>query len=232
MAASNRPRIEAYIGASGSGKGVSIKRRLFELAPPRLVVWDARDEYAAHALAVRTLPELVQCVGQAGQAGAVRVRYVPGAGVKLADAFAVVCRLVFGAGNLVFLAEELSDVTTASHAPPAWRQCLTQGRHKALHIMGATQRPALIDKTFLSNCTRIRCGVLGYRADRAAMAAELDTTPEHFGELTSTQTKAGALLVMFERDRERGTLDLVTVTVARGGKTTEERQKLARRPLR
>jgi hypothetical protein len=230
--ASNRARIEAYIGASGSGKGVSIKRRLAALAPARLLVWDARDEYSAHALAVRTLPELVQRVTAAGPAGGFRVRYVPGAGVKLADAFGVLCRLAFREKNLVLLAEELSDVTSASWAPPAWRQCITQGRHHGLHILGATQRPALVDKTFLANCTLVRCGVLGYRADRNAMAAELDCDPGQLAALESAETTTGARLQMLERDRDRRRLELVTVNVFRGGRTTEDRRKVAGLSLR
>lgn len=231
MAAHQRPAIEAYIGASGSGKGVSIKRRLNELQPPRLIVWDARDEYAAHAPAVRTLPELVRQVAAAG-AGPVRVRYVPGAAVNVREAFAVVCRLAFQSGRLVFLAEELSTVTSPSWAPPAWRMCITQGRHQALHVIGATQRPALIDKTFLANATRVRCGVLGYRADRVAMAAELDVSPAELARLQAVGQGSGARLVMLERDRQAGRLEWVELTVSRGGQVQERREKHRPAPLR
>jgi len=231
MAAHARPQIEAYIGASGSGKGVSVKRRLSELQPSRLIVWDARDEYAAHAPAVRTLPELVRAVGQAGD-GPVRVRYVPGATVNLREAFGVVCRLAFAAGRLVYVAEELSTVTTPSWAPPAWRMCTTQGRHQRLHLIGVTQRPALIDKTFLANATRVRCGVLGYRADRVAMAAELDVSPAELAGLQASPQGSGARLVMLERDRQAGRLEWVELTVSRGGAVAEKRRRVTSAPLR
>ncbi len=226
MGVSERAQVEAFIGASGSGKGVSIKRRLGELAPSRLIIWDARAEYGAHAQAVSDLGALVRMAARAGDAGAIRARYVPGAGVKLAPAFELVCALAFRLGRCVFVAEELSDTTTASYAPPAWRQCTTQGRHRGLHLIGATQRPALVDKTFLANATRVRCGVLGYRADRAAMAAELDCSPELIEGLESLELEGregGARLQMLERDRHRRTLEHVTLTVFRGGKTTETR---------
>ena len=227
----NRARIEGYIGASGSGKGVSIKRRLTQLRPRRLVIWDPRDEYADQAAAVRTLADLVAVVRQAG-AGPVRVRFVPGS-IKLGPAFELVCRLVFEAGELVFLAEELSDVTTASHAPPAWRRLTTQGRHKGLHLIGAAQRPTLIDKTFLANCTRLRCGALGYDADRRAMALELDVRPELVAALESIELQGGGVrLVMLERDRQARACELVTLTGTAAGKWVERRAPATVAPLR
>lgn len=203
MSVTNRPRIEAYIGASGSGKGVSITRRLTQLAPPRLLIWDPRDEYAKHAKAVRTLPELVGELRRAN-GGPVRVRYVAGGAMKLADAFDVVCKLAFTSRELVFLAEELSDVTTASHAPASWRRCITQGRHQALHIIGAAQRPALIDKTFLGNCTYIRCFTLRYRDDRAAMSRALDVPEAAIGELQTVEAGNTTTINYIERDFRNG----------------------------
>jgi hypothetical protein len=233
MSVANRAQIEAYIGSSGSGKGVSIKRRLAELQPKRLLIWDPRDEYAAHAQPYRTLPSLIAAWSKAGKDGPCRARYVPGPDVKLADAFAIVCKLAFALGGLVLLAEELSDVTTPGYAPPAWRQITTQGRHKGLHVLGAAQRPALIDKTFLGNCTRIRCGQLVYAADRKAMAAALDCAEPLVAELESVELDSGgARLEMLERDRSRRVLERVTLTVARGGRTTEKRVGAVPNPLR
>jgi hypothetical protein len=233
MSVTNRAQIEAYIGASGSGKGVSIKARLAELQPKRLLIWDPRDEYGAHAMPYRTLGSLVAAWQKAGAKGPCRARYVPGADVKLPEAFAIVCKLAFACGNLVLLAEELSDVTKPSHAPPAWRQINTQGRHKGLIVLGAAQRPALIDKTFLGNCTRIRCGGLVYAADRKAMAAALDCDVDLIRPLGSVERQqGGAVIEMLERDRHRRTLEAVTLTVSRGGKTTEKRQVTAPNPLR
>lgn len=199
MSVTNKPSIEAYIGASGSGKGVSITRRLRELKPPRLIVWDPRDEYREFGTAHTALPGLVRAVSQAGK-GPLRVRYVPGASVKLADAFGIVCRLAFSAGNCVLLAEELSDVTDASRAPPAWRQCITQGRHQGLQIIGAAQRPALIDKTFLGNATYIRCFTLRYAEDRRAMARAMDLPEARISALDTTDDGRRVVISYVERD--------------------------------
>lgn len=217
MSVLNRPQIEAYIGASGSGKGVSINARLADLKPARLLIWDPRDEYGRHAPAFRTLPALVAAFRRAG-AGPVRARYVPGGALKLADAFALVCALAFAAGALVFLAEELSDTTTASHAPAAWRRVVTQGRHAKLHVMGAAQRPALIDKTFLGNATYIRCFTLRYRDDRLAMSRALDV-PEARVQALQTVEGAGVTVINYvERDFRAGMLrDGVIKLKRRGG---------------
>jgi hypothetical protein len=198
VSATNRPRIEAYIGASGSGKGVSINRRLAELKPPRLLIWDPRNEYGKHAPAYDSLPYLVGAFKHA-KGGPVRARFVPGPGMKLEEAFGFVCRLAFQAGNLVFLAEELSDVTKPAHASAAWKQVITQGRHQALHVIGAAQRPALIDKTFLGNGTFIRCFTLRYANDRKAMAEALDVPLQAITELQTLETERGTVINYLER---------------------------------
>lgn len=198
MSATNKPRIEAYIGASGSGKGVSITRRLQELKPPRLLIWDPRDEYGKLGPGYESIPHLVGSFKHAKK-GPVRARFVPGDNLPLADAFALICRIAFSAQDLVFVAEELSDVTTASHAPAAWRKCITQGRHQGLHLIGATQRPALIDKTFLGNATYIRCFSLRYLADRKAMAAAMDVDLSQITALHTMETEKKTTINYLER---------------------------------
>lgn len=209
MSVLNRPRIEAYIGGTGSGKGVSINERLRDLKPPRLLIWDPRNEYGKLAPAAPTLPHLVGAFKHA-KGGPVRQRYVAGESIKLADAFDAVCRLAFAAENLVLLAEELSDVTTASHAPASWKRVITQGRHAGLHVIGAAQRPALIDKTFLGNCTYIRCFALRYHEDRQAMAKALDVPLQDVNALQTTETEKGAWthvhIQYLERDFRAGML--------------------------
>ena len=203
MSVTNKPKIEAYVGASGSGKGVSITRRLAELKPPRLLIWDPRDEYSKAAQRYSTLSGLVAAFKQAG-AGKIKARLVPGSSVDLAAAFSLVCNLAFTAGDLVLLAEELSDVTTATHAPAAWRRCVTQGRHRSLHIIGAAQRPALIDKTFLGNCTYLRCFTLRYEDDRRTMAKALDVPQAQIDALQTDDTARGVTIRYMERDFRAG----------------------------
>lgn len=218
------PRIEAFIGTSGSGKGIGIVRRVAELKPARLVIWDPRAEYAAQAGAVRDLPALVEALRRAGK-GPARVRYVPGSGVKLAEAFGLVCDVAFTWGDCVFIAEELSDVTTPGWAPGPWRRCITQGRHRGLHVIGAAQRPTLIDKTFLANCTRVRCCAVGYDSDRRTMARELRVSEAAVDALQAMHDhEAGRhALDYLERDRSTGALTAGKITIE-GGRLREKRQ--------
>lgn len=223
MSVLNKPRIEAYIGASGSGKGVSINRRLAELQPARLLIWDPRAEYTKHATAYHSLPDLVAAFKRAGQAGPIRARYVPGASIKLADAFGLVCALAFEAGALVFVAEELSDVTTPSYAPPAWRRISTQGRHRGLQVLGAAQRPTLIDKTFLANCTQVRCFQLGYDADVRTMATELRCPEALVSQLRTDEADGKTLIRYLEVRRRERELVAGEITI-RGGRVTEKQR--------
>ncbi|MDN3923340.1 hypothetical protein [Roseateles violae] len=199
MSVKNEPRIEAYIGSSGSGKGVSLNARLKELKPPRLLIWDPRNEYGKHAPAAASLSHLVGAFKHA-RGGPIKMRFVAGPDLPIEQAFAAVCKLAFAAGNLVFLAEELSDVTSASKAPPAWRQVITQGRHQALHVMAAAQRPALIDKTLLGNCTYVRCFGLRYREDRRAMAQAMDVDEARVQALRTVKDARGVTIGYLERD--------------------------------
>lgn len=194
----NEPCIEAYIGATGSGKGVSIKKRLAALKASRLLIWDPRDEYEKHAPAFRDRKSLVNAWHL--KKGGVKARYVANEHEPLADQFDFVCKLAFAAGNLVFLAEELSDVTKPSWAPPAWKKIITQGRHQALIVLGAAQRPALIDKSFLGGCTYIRCFTLRYDEDRKAMAKALDVDKARVDALRTIKDSRGTVIAFLERD--------------------------------
>jgi hypothetical protein len=219
MSVLNRPQIEAYIGASGSGKGVSVSRRLAELKSPRLLVWDPRDEYGKAAPQMPSLPHLVGAFKHA-KGGPVRARYVAGGAMPLAEAFGFVCQLAFEAGNLVLVAEELSDVTDASRAPPAWRQVITQGRHKGLHVIGCAQRPALIDKTFLGNATYIRCFTLRYAEDRRAMARAMDVPEADITALDTSEAGSTTTIRYLERDFRSKVLQPGQIKLTRRGRAT------------
>lgn len=205
MAVQAKPEIEAYVGMTGSGKGVSIDRRLAETNPARLLIWDPRDEYDKHGRRVSSLGELVRLAGAAG-AGRFKLRYVYDGRADIEKAFGIVCALAFEVGDCTLLAEELSDVTKPSYAPPQWRKCITQGRHRGMRLLAATQRPALIDKTFLSSATRVRCCMLGYAEDRATMAKELDCSVQLINELTTDESDGGTLIRYLERRRRERVL--------------------------
>lgn len=186
MAASNEARIWGVMAASGTGKGLWINEFLSREKPARLVIWDYKKEYQEHA------PRLVENTDQLraamikANAGPLRIRFKCKAGTPQKTVmleFEVVCRLVQTWGNCCFIAEELSNVTTPGWAPPAWREMTTGGRHERVHIIGVAQNPALIDKTFLSNCTMIHVGPLREFRHRQTVARSMDVDVQKLTDL-------------------------------------------------
>lgn len=199
----NRPDIRAYIGATGSGKGVSIRAHLRREKPTRLIVWDPLGEYAEFARPVATLPDLVKAVSKAGR-GKLAIAYTPRQGTDYRKAFELFCALCVRLGDCTMLVEELGEVTSPSWAPPTWRKATTQGRHAGLRIIAASQRPAMIDKGFLGGCTYIRCFTLRYPADRQAMAGAMDVPLVEIAKLTTVEDDRGTSITYIERDFREG----------------------------
>ena len=187
MSAKNEARIWGVMAASGSGKGVWVKDQLRQLAPARCVIWDPQDVYGEYAptLCTSLLP-LRQAMNKAGKRGPLAIRYKVKRGTTAKQRrkeFEALCMFVQDWGACVFVAEELSQVTTPSWAPAAWQDMTTGGRHEAVHIIGIAQNPALIDKTFLSNCTLIHCGPLREYRHRQAVARSMDVPLERLTAL-------------------------------------------------
>jgi len=211
---SNKPNLRLYCGATGSGKGVSIREYLKGLKPSRMLIWDPLGEYGEFvSVTTAKLSDLAKLAGSK----AFRVAYAPGADVRTYDdKFSMFCRIAFAAGNNVMFVEELADVTKPSHAPQAWRQCTKKGRHAGLQIIAATQRPADIDKHFLGGCTYIRCFTQRFPADVAAMAGAMKLPRAQIEALETVETESGAtVLNWIEKD-------------FRTGKTTPGSRKMGR----
>jgi hypothetical protein len=191
MAAHLDAQIWGVMAASGSGKGVWIKAQIKKLKPTRLVIWDYKDEYRELAPKLTTSLATVRAdMLKAGDTGAMRIRYKckPGTAAKqIMKEFEALCRLVQAWGSCVFLAEELANVTTPGWAPPAWREMTTGGRHEGIHIIGVAQNPALIDKTFLSNCSMIHVGPLREHHHRQTVARSMDVPIEEITALVKFQ---------------------------------------------
>jgi hypothetical protein len=214
MAAELEARIIGVMAASGSGKGVWIKSLLEAEQPARLVIWDFKNEYQGitgerpKAKCSNTLDDVRKAMIKAGD-GPLRIRYAPrgvGGGDKAMRAeFEGLCALVQAWENCWFLVEELSNVTMPGWAPPAWRMMTTGGRHEGITIIGVSQSPALIDKTFLSNCTLIHVGQLHEHAHRLAVEKSMDVLPGELSDLVQFQ--------WIEKHRKDGTFLAGVVTI-------------------
>lgn len=189
MAADLDANIWGVVAASGTGKGVWVKGFLKRTRPRRLVVWDFKKEYGEFAKLQPTLAAVRTAMLKAGADGPARLAYAPvGTGEKaLRKEFEGLCELVYAWEGCTYVAEELAMVTTPGWAPGAWRQMTTSGRHAGVHIIGCTQSPALVDKTFLGNCTLIHAGPLREYAHRVAVARSMDIDEGRLAALVKFQ---------------------------------------------
>lgn len=176
---SNRASLTAIIGASGSGKSLWVKQHLAR-PPKRLMVWDTMAEYKQLGLQTDKLRDVIQAV----RAPAFVSVFVPSSDPKQRAAqFDRWCAAGFAVGTATLVIEELSNVTKAGWSPAGWLRVVTQGRHRGLSVIGTTQRPQLVDKTFLDNATTIRVGRLNTATGRRTMADMLDTSADQLAQL-------------------------------------------------
>ncbi|MBC3930367.1 hypothetical protein [Undibacterium curvum] len=170
----NKASIIAVIGASGTGKSSYIKGELLKRYS-RLLIWsplEETDNYASFCggVVVKKITDLIAQI----KAGTKSIVYFPkGSDKEVKTQFDRFCRCVWEVDGAHVLVEELSRVTMASWAPPAWKNLSTAGRHRGLTLIGTSQRPANIDKDFLGNCTEIRCYRVNYDTDAKVMADAL-----------------------------------------------------------
>lgn len=175
MAVDNEARIWAVLGQSGTGKGLWIKRELKRLKPKRIIILDPMDEYGAFAKPVG-MGEMSAGVIAAGTAKPFAYRYVFPAACnqqQLARVFDHACKLAYAAQDCAFLVEELSLFTTPSWAPPTWARMCNSGRHQGVWVIGCSQFPAQVDKSFLSNATMVHTGWLAEEPHQKAVARRL-----------------------------------------------------------
>jgi hypothetical protein len=66
-----------------------------------------------------------------------------------------VCRIIYEVGNLMFVAEEVDQATSAGFAGREFGQLLRRGRHRKVSMIGITRRPAEIPRELTANAGRI-----------------------------------------------------------------------------
>lgn len=176
----NRAKIYAVMGASGSGKGARIKNDFLRPNPGRLLIWDPLREYDEFGAVTESLRDLAAFVNGKRAFRAVYRPIPEGKGVEekaMREKFDIFCRIALQLPDTTLVVEELAFVTTPSWAPGAWKAITATGRHKGLTVIGASQRPAMVDKTFFGLATLVTSGRLLYEADERTMAAVLRIPP-------------------------------------------------------
>lgn len=168
----NAPLI-AVFGSRGTGKSAFIKQYIARAQPRRLVVFDPMHEYGPLGVPVGSLRALYLVIKAAGARGPFALIYQPPTEQRIEDQFNAVCREVFAAGNVLFVAEELNKVTKPGWAPEHWKNITSRGRHRHVTLIGASQRPASVDKDYIGNATVIRSGRLNFEDDQKTVARAL-----------------------------------------------------------
>lgn len=145
-------RLVVIAGASRSGKTAWAVREFG--AAPRLLVWDAEDQWNARRGFRRILSrrELFEACKLPGPA---RLAFVPGGDLREAFDFWAGCAYHWGRyyGPTVVVAEELADVTTPAKAPGNWGILLRRGLKRGISIAAISQRWAEADKTAMGNAS-------------------------------------------------------------------------------
>lgn len=188
--------IYAAIGATGSGKSSFIKELLDTKAPPRVLVWDPKGEYAATLGAGARTIDRVDVLDMALQAAAkhpkapFRIAFTPPRFVVRARdaAFRLICKRLIQAKHIFFVLEEAHRVLVPGQGNDEFfTEIITAGRAEALAVAVVTQRPALVDKNTLGNATVIRCYKLGYPEDARVMARALGVAADELTALERLQ---------------------------------------------
>lgn len=179
MKARPKAQLLAAFGARGTGKTAWVRQQLDQLAPPRLIVWDFKHDPALTTLgtAHRELAGLIRAM----KAPTFQARYLVDHTKDFQEQFGLFCRAAYLAGNLVMFVDELPEVTKANRAPADWRRCVNVGRdytgadgkRRSITIIGAGQRPAECDKSFIANADVLHTGRLSNQADARELAASL-----------------------------------------------------------
>jgi len=183
-----KANIWAIMGATGGGKGNTVKKFYQKAKPKRSIIWDGLHDFNEHGVNVQTLTELHNAITTTkGFKKNFNIVFKPDLKYRNPDVFNLVCKLAYGVGDMLFIADELKHVTSPTNAPMWWSEMNTSGRHKGLSIIGTSQRPAQIDKDFFSNATHIRAFRVNYSSDVKVLADVMKVKQEEVSGLPMYQ---------------------------------------------
>lgn len=163
--------IVAVVGATGTGKTYWIEHRFLQPIPSRLMIWSHKPDYVSLAHQCFDLGAGIRMLDRPQ----FRLNYCPPWAEKTrAEQFDLFCKAAMAAKNLTVIVEELHMVTSPSYAPSPWREVSCMGREYGLIVVGTSQRPAHMDKDFLSNATDVVCFRVNEINAQRTMANALD----------------------------------------------------------
>jgi hypothetical protein len=205
----------AAFGARGTGKTAWVKQQIERINPPRLMIWDFKHDPPLDTIGkpVANMPEFIKTMKKP----VFKLRYMVDHTRDIQAQFDLFCQAAWLAGNVMLFVDELPEVTKANKAPAAWRRCVNVGRlyrgqdgkERSISIIGAGQRPAECDKSFISNCDVIHTGRLSNPDDARELAKsigcdfrELMSLPDlHWLERDSAKVEFTRGILTFSKKR-------------------------------
>jgi ABC-type cobalamin/Fe3+-siderophores transport system ATPase subunit len=175
----NTAKVTAIMGATGCGKTTALRALLAKPKRKRTIVWSPKepiDNYAAlypGSVVVNSAGEVLRLVKAAGK-GDFHIVFRPRLNREVDQAqFGAVCKIAMAARNVTMVVDELHTVTRPSWAPDGWSELIMMGRGYGCEVFGLSQRPASVDKDFLSNASMVHTGRLAFADDAKAVAKSL-----------------------------------------------------------
>lgn len=145
-------RLIVVSGASRCGKSTQVAREV--KAERRVVAWDPEAQWCEQS-GFRKITSRAALLKAIQTPGHMRLAYV--AGGKLAEEFDYLCKSVMYAGRyiapLIYIGEELADVSTPGKAPEGWGILVRRGLKRGITIYAISQRWAEADKTAIGNAS-------------------------------------------------------------------------------
>lgn len=171
------------IGRKGSGKSV-LAQRFWDSYPYDRLVIDPTGDVDPHDPKARplTVPLPTSWPGNLnGERTTLRFRADPGSDTYLEDLDQAV-QLAFTHGRCLLWVDEIGELTTANHTPPAMRRVLHQSRHRDLSLLFCGPRPVDIDKLVLTQADYLAMFEMPSPTDRQRLADTIGFDAAEFEE--------------------------------------------------